>query len=225
VSLSPAPPPVNVCFHGIGQPRRELEPGEEQYWVSQTLFESVLDLAVGKLNVNFSFDDGNRSDVRIGLPALLARNMTADFYLIAGRLGEAGSLDETDSQELVRAGMTIGSHGLTHKPWRTLPSKALADELDSARQILSETTGMEIDRVALPLGSYDRRVLRSLRQRNYIKVMTSDRTYASSSSWMQPRFSIRSGDTVESVSEILAPRNWSIRHLGARARITLKTLR
>ena len=29
---------VNVCFHGIGTPDRELEPGEDKYWISTELF-------------------------------------------------------------------------------------------------------------------------------------------------------------------------------------------
>ena len=31
---------TNICFHGIGVPERELEPGEERYWISQDAYEA-----------------------------------------------------------------------------------------------------------------------------------------------------------------------------------------
>ena len=34
--------PVNILFHGIGTPRRELEPGEDAYWVGRDQFEALL---------------------------------------------------------------------------------------------------------------------------------------------------------------------------------------
>ena len=33
---------LNVCFHGIGAPQRELEVDEEQYWVEVDQFEEML---------------------------------------------------------------------------------------------------------------------------------------------------------------------------------------
>jgi len=35
--------------------------------------------------VQLSFDDGNRSDVGIALPALLERELSATFFVVAGR--------------------------------------------------------------------------------------------------------------------------------------------
>src|SRR3712207_5181342 len=93
---------INVCFHGIGTPRRELEPGEAPYWIGVDTYHRVLDdLASWPLPVRISFDDGNASDVEIGLPGLLSRGLTADFFVLAGRLGQTGSLDEPAVKELV----------------------------------------------------------------------------------------------------------------------------
>src|SRR5687768_1699714 len=105
---------VNVCFHGIGTPARELEPGEDRYWIPVDVYHRVLDDVATWPSVRISFDDGNASDVEIGLPALLERGLTADFFVLAGRLGAAGSLDEAAVKELAAAGMTIGTHGMRH---------------------------------------------------------------------------------------------------------------
>ena len=33
---------VNVCFHGIGEPGRAMEPGEDRYWVPVDDFHRIL---------------------------------------------------------------------------------------------------------------------------------------------------------------------------------------
>src|SRR5690349_7096366 len=100
---------VNVCFHGIGTPQRELEPGEAPYWVSEAAFHEVLDEIAGWPRIRISFDDGNASDLDLALPALVERGLTADFFVLAGRLESEGSLDVDAVRELCRAGMTIGT--------------------------------------------------------------------------------------------------------------------
>ena len=55
--------------------------------------------------MRISFDDGNASDLEIGLPALLERGLTATFFVLAGRLGRPGSLD---ADEVARCSRTAG---------------------------------------------------------------------------------------------------------------------
>ncbi len=35
---------IGLIFHGIGTPRRDLEPGEAAFWISRDRFLDVLDL-------------------------------------------------------------------------------------------------------------------------------------------------------------------------------------
>jgi len=94
---------INLCFHGVGEPARELEPDEELYWVDVPRFEELLDAAAGEDAVRLTFDDGNASDRSVALPALLERDLTASFFVIAARLGQPGSLSEDDVHALVGA--------------------------------------------------------------------------------------------------------------------------
>src|SRR5690349_24348429 len=114
---------INICFHGIGTPQRELELGEDRYWISVEMFHAVLDEIRTWPSVRISFDDGNASDLEIGLPALLERGLTAEFYVLASRFGKAGSLSEEATRKLHSAGMTIGTHGMWHRPWRGMDSE------------------------------------------------------------------------------------------------------
>lgn len=218
-------PLVNLCFHGVGRPLRPLEPGEDRYWISETLFQHVLDEVGDRPNITLSFDDGNTSDLAIGLPALMERNLGAHFFLLAGRLGTRGSLGEEDVRQLANAGMTIGSHGMSHRPWRALSDPELVEELDNARKRLADAANIAVNSVACPFGSYDRRVLQQIRRRGYTRVMTSDRAYTTKHSWVQPRFSLGSNDDLQSVRAILAGNSRRFRELEARSRLLLKRFR
>lgn len=211
---------VNVCFHGVGSPARELEPGEGPYWVTADLFSRVLDEVATWPSVRISFDDSNASDIEIALPALAERGLTAQFYVLAGRFGQRGSLDRDDVRELAGRGMTIGSHGMVHRPWTALDQAAREAELVVARQQIEEAAGKPVTEAACPLGRYDRHLLADLRKLGYQRVYTSDRGQARPDSWLQPRFSVRQGDTPEGMrATMLAPPG-----LAAQARLAAKGL-
>ena len=181
---------INLTFHGIGEPARPLEPGEDGVWVSVEQFESLLDTVVGRDDVALSFDDGNTSDLEHALPALRDRGLTATFFVVAGRLGTPNFLDGDGIRELLSHGMEIGCHGMRHRPWRSLDSEALDVELVQARTILESVTGGSVTLAACPLGSYDRRVLRALRDAGYRRAYTSDRGVAAAGDFLQARNSI-----------------------------------
>ena len=198
------PPVVNICFHGIGSPGRELEPGEAPYWVTHDGFRRILDEIVTWPEVRLSFDDGNSSDVRHGLPELTARGLRATFFVLAGRLGLPGSLAAEEVRHLHREGMVIGSHGMDHRPWRGMAAAQRHTELQAARERIADAAGTGVSEVACPLGRYDRRLLVDLRRLGYTRVHTSDRRPARPGAWLQPRFSVRAGDTPESLrAEVL----------------------
>lgn len=190
---------INVCFHGIGTPGRELEPGEDAYWVDESMFLRVLDEVVDRPDVRLSFDDGNASDVEVGLPALLDRGLRASFFVLAGRLDCPGSLSTHDVSGLVEHGMVVGSHGMDHRPWRAMDRVTRDRELVEARARLQDVTGTAVEEAALPLGRYDRRLLVDLRGLGYRRVHTSDRRRAADGAWLQPRYSLRRTDTLDSL--------------------------
>lgn len=200
---------INLCFHGIGRPGRTLEPGEETYWISPDVFTGILD-AVGSHaggptpRVTLTFDDGNASDLAIALPELLRRGLRARFFPVVDRLGRPGSVDADGVRLLDAEGMTIGTHGMTHHPWRHLCGDDVTTELVAARRALEQVLdGVAVDEAALPLGRYDRLLLRQLHRLGYRRVWTSDRRPARAGAWLQPRYSVRADDTVESVVALL----------------------
>jgi peptidoglycan/xylan/chitin deacetylase (PgdA/CDA1 family) len=198
---------TGLCFHGIGESTPGLEPDWYDYFVTADLFLAVLDEAVGWPGISFTFDDGYASDVEVALPALRERGLTGTFFPVAGRLGQLGYVDADGVRALSAAGMSVGSHGMWHRSWRDLDARAEVEELVAARSLIGSAAQAPVRAAACPFGSYDRRVLGALRQREYEQVFTSDRRRARVGAWLQPRYSILRTDTLDSIREnILAPR-------------------
>ena len=146
---------LNLCFHGIGTPGRELEPDEELYWVEEAQFEDFLQVIGRYPSVRITFDDGNASDAVLALPALRRHDLKATFFIISGRLDHPGSLASTEVRSLVQSGMTVGSHGMRHRPWRSVSDEELQEELVVATDAIADAAG-RLCRRCLPI-----RLLRS----------------------------------------------------------------
>jgi peptidoglycan/xylan/chitin deacetylase (PgdA/CDA1 family) len=213
---------LNLTFHGIGGTDRRLAQGEEGFWLDQDEFESALDSVVGRRDVSITFDDGNASDVEHALPRLRRRGLTATFFVVAGRLGAPGFLDERGVRELAAAGMGIGCHGMRHRPWRGLDERELWEEVVEARRVLEEVVRRPVTEAACPFGSYDRRVLRFLRRNGYRRAYTSDRGTASAGDWIQPRNTVRPGNAASVIDRVLAEAST---HNGLRRRAKLAVKR
>lgn len=216
---------TNINFHGIGSPRRQLESGEATYWVSKSSFLGILDELVDDPSVRLSFDDGNASDIEVALPALVERGLSATFFVLAGRLDERGSVAAEQVRELVSAGMRIGSHGMHHRSWRSMSAADTRVELVEAKDMLSEAAGAAVTEAALPLGSYDRRILSDLRRLGYGRVYTSDQARAGAGAWLQPRFTVTATDTASSVRHTMVQRPTLYRRAERRAARVVKQLR
>jgi peptidoglycan/xylan/chitin deacetylase (PgdA/CDA1 family) len=216
---------INITFHGVGTPDRDLDPGERDVWISRDQFVALLDRAAGRDDIAISFDDGNASDLEHALPALRERGLSATFFVVAGRLGTPGFLDESAIGALSAAGMEIGCHGMRHRPWRGLDERELHEELVEARTVIERAVGRPITRAACPFGSYDRRVLRTLRRCGYHHVYTSDRGVARSSDFLQARTSVGPSDGPALLDGIAALDSPTYKALGRRAKLAVKRWR
>ncbi len=214
-----------LTFHGIGEPGRELGPGEADVWVSHAQFLALLDRIAGRDDVRITFDDGNASDVELGLPALADRGLFATFFIVAGRLGVPRFLDEAGLRALTAAGMEVGSHGMRHRPWRGLDDRALHEELVEAKTVLEGVIDRPVTRAGCPFGAYDRRVLRAARGAGFQHVYTSDRGTARTADFLQSRNSIGPRDTPEVMERVAALEASPQRLLTRRAKLTLKRWR
>jgi peptidoglycan/xylan/chitin deacetylase (PgdA/CDA1 family) len=145
-------------------------------------------------------------------------------------LGEPGRLDADGVRELHSAGMVIGSHGWAHRDWRSLdwgpPGAAeVHDEMVRARRRLAQLTGTDVSEVAVPFGSYDRHVLRTLRRTGVTRVYTSDGGWARPGTWLQARTSIGAADGPDWPRRVMVDRPRLGRRTRSRAAQAVKRLR
>lgn len=216
---------MNITFHGVGPQPRVIQAGEDRVWVSSARFEEILDTIAQHDDVAIMFDDGNASDVREALPALLERGLHAIFFVVAGRLGTPHFLDEDDVRLLADRGMTIGSHGMRHRSWRNLDHRDLNEELGQARRRLEGVVEGPVTQAACPFGAYDRRVLSALRSHGYERVFSSDGGPARSDRWLQARTSLSKDHTATDVERMLSADTPALASLRVQAKSLAKRWR
>lgn len=219
---------IIINFHGIGEPGRPVPDDEKPYWINEDLYESILDRiaeARDRRRYRITFDDGNMSDVDIGLPALRRRGLTATFFVLAGMLEERGFLDAASVRTLAREGMGVGTHGLHHPAWPDCDETRLNAELDDSCAILSDLIAAPVAEAAIPFGRYDRRVIQALRRRPFRHVYTSDCGLARSRAWLQPRTSIRCDMDEATVAAVVAGQRSLPKQLLDTVRVAVKRRR
>lgn len=185
---------IVLDIHGIGpKPSWVVGADEDFYWCDDpAAFADILDeipeatKATG-IKVELTFDDGNTSDLAIAIPALVKRGLNASFFVCAGRIGKPGYLDAAAMRDVLDAGMRIGSHGWSHVDWRKTDDATLDQEVNSARKKIEDTIGRKVDRVAIPFGGYNRRVMGMLQ--TFETIYNSDGALASATGRIRPRWS------------------------------------
>jgi len=216
-----------VNFHGIGTPKRVLDPGEAPYWISIDRFRYMLDQIAAhpdRSRIAITFDDGNLSDLEIGVPELLARRLDAEFFVLTGRLAVPGALSVDDTRALLAAGMRIGSHGIDHRDWSSLSADALWTELTASRQMLEEVCGKPVRSAAIPFGRYNAAVISTARKAGYEALYSSDWGTSNPQAYLRPRSTVRSDTTDATFQAILDGRMPIAMRLRRAASMTLKRL-
>ena len=220
---------VIINFHGLGTLPAHVDAGEANVWCADpALYADLLDetreeAAAHGLEPLMTFDDGNLSDVVIGLKPLADRGMRAIFFPCAARIGQQGYLDRAELGELVAAGMEIGSHGWSHTDWRRASRQVMRQEITDAKDRIEQAAGAPVTTAAIPFGSYGRRVLKNAAV--FRTVFTSDAALAQPDAWLQPRFSyVRSWDR-GSVQRAIAESGRPARKLRQNLAMTFKRFR
>lgn len=168
---------VCLMYHDVGAERVAASGGPEHFrvpaaafaqqldqiaglgWVGRSIAEAVA--APGPV-VAISFDDGEAGQFAHAFPALVARGMTATFFVTTSWVGRPGYVSWHHLREMKAAGMSIQSHTHTHPFLSELSAAALHEELRVSKAQLDEHLGQHTDAIALPGGDFPRRALRGL---------------------------------------------------------------
>jgi peptidoglycan/xylan/chitin deacetylase (PgdA/CDA1 family) len=112
--------------------------------------------------VAISFDDGSEGQYARAFPALVARGMSATFFVTTSWVGRPGFVTWPQLREMKQAGMSIQSHTHSHPFLSELAPPALEQELRRSKAELDHQLGQNTDQLSLPGGDYPRRRFRGL---------------------------------------------------------------
>ena len=106
--------------------------------------------------VAITFDDGHRTHYEHALPELVARGMTATFFVITSRVGTGDYATWDQLREMAAAGMSIQSHTDTHPFLSELSREAASRELRESKRRIDAELRQDTVTVALPGGDRPR---------------------------------------------------------------------
>jgi len=99
-----------------------------------------------------TFDDGDISNLRVALPALVKRGMVAEFFVTADFVGQPGRLAPQDLRTLADAGMSVQAHGNSHRYMDELSLAEVEHELSDSKYRLEAFLDEPVTALALPGG-------------------------------------------------------------------------
>ncbi|HAK97679.1 MAG TPA: hypothetical protein DCM87_22495 [Planctomycetes bacterium] len=137
--------------------------------------------------VAVTFDDAFTSVLQNAVPELAARQIPFAIFVPAGLMGTApawlrpgsrshGRERVMHAQELAAldpALVTIGSHGVAHRPLAGLSAEETDEDLRESRRLLESHLARAVTLFSFPYGSYDDASVRSARAAGYERVFTS----------------------------------------------------
>ncbi len=144
-----------------------LEEKKFRFLSLDEVVERQAKIPLGERSVCLTFDDGFR-DNKKGFQLLIERRKTAALFVVVQWVGRENFLDWKEIKELADAGITIGSHALSH---RWLPDISNEEELkkeifDSKKKIEDEI-GRKVHHFCYPVGGTDERVAGLVKKAGY----------------------------------------------------------
>ncbi|HNX82619.1 MAG TPA: polysaccharide deacetylase family protein [Candidatus Omnitrophota bacterium] len=189
-----------LMYHSIGG-KGTGEIGSELYSIPVETFRKQMEL-VAKFNrdkkpeeqIIITFDDGLIDNYTSASPILREFGLKAYFFVIYGLVGTPGYMNWEQVVVLQEYGMTIGSHGMTHKFLNDLNEEDLIYELGSSRKLMRDWLKDEIENFSVPRGFVSKKVLKIAKGVGYKKVFTSN--YLDHDGYCFGRIAVKAGWSV-----------------------------
>ncbi len=181
---------VVLCYHGVTSDQRTRFERQMKRLSGRTVTMNALDTPPtgrGRPEVIVTFDDAFANLIANALPALERHSVPAMIFAVSNNLGDRPrwSMPEgyPDRFQMVmseeelkavqgHAGVTIGSHTMTHPRLDSIPRDQLERELVESRERLAALLGHEMVDLALPHGAYNSGVIRAAKLAGYQRILT-----------------------------------------------------
>lgn len=203
-----------MMYHALSD-RGDVPGADAHYTVEMARFREQIDLVRGcgkrivsvrqALNqgmsvesVALTFDDGHISNWS-AVEELVSRGGSADFFVNPGRVGSTNYLGWSQLREMVSAGMSIQSHGYSHRYLDELKLDEATNELRASKLEIEDRLGTPVTLLAPPGGRFTRQVREIAQRLGYEAMCVSvpGRLSAKVDVWSIPRFAVLSTTPME----------------------------
>lgn len=110
-------------------------------------------------NVCLTFDDGTHTDADVAWPILSSFGATADFFVNPSTVGTSGFVTWAQLRQMADAGMSVQSHGQSHRFLDDLPEGQLHEELHASKSEIEARIGRQVSLLAPPGGRLTNRAI------------------------------------------------------------------
>jgi peptidoglycan/xylan/chitin deacetylase (PgdA/CDA1 family) len=144
--------------------------------------------------VVLTFDDGHISNIDAARD-IASQNGSADFFVNPDRVGKPNYLSWSALREMAEMGMSIQSHGQTHRYFNEMTDAEASDELRKSKEEIEQKVGKAVTVFAPPGGRLTPRVA-AIAERLGYEAICSSRVglwRKGTSSWNIPRFAVLLG--------------------------------
>lgn len=128
-----------------------------------------------------TFDDGHAGNYNFVFPILRKYGFTATFFITTNLVGKENMVTWDNLKEMVKEGMDVQSHTVSHNPLTLLTNEQIKNELFESRELLESQLGVKVEFLSLPHGDYDKRVQSIAKEIGYKAIFTSEPEYFSKS--------------------------------------------
>lgn len=141
--------------------------------------ENGVDPVAARRSVLLTFDDGYLDNYAVALPILQELGFTATVFVLgnatervnfwdtASATGSAALMGPAETRAMVDAGITIGSHGISHRRLDALPEDEVRRELVDSKAMLEDLIGKSVELFAYPFGVVTPRLKQLVREAGY----------------------------------------------------------
>ena len=126
-------------------------------------------------SIAITFDDGYYNNYQYAYPVLKKSDLPATIFIIVSKIGLPGWLGWKELKEMSDSGLvTIGSHTVMHHWLPAVGTEVLKHELGDSKAILENNLGKPVNLFCYPLGVYNDRVKRFVKEAGYGCAVTSN---------------------------------------------------
>lgn len=211
-----------LTFHKISREpalSSVTDPAVDRYAITATFFEQAVKaippekcctvsdyIEKGEGNwLILTFDDGFLSDYEAVFPILKNTGIKATFFITVDNIGLSGYLSTLHLNEMVKGGMEIGSHGLTHRYLIAMERNEAMREIRESKERLEKEIGIKMVSFA-PVGGHYHKWMREFAFEAGYKVfatMVPGRTFGGDGFMLLKRNHIQSHHDADYLSRLL----------------------